>query len=116
MNMTATNYPKAGAYVRLWQRIREADPDTPTQCPETRRNLKVADLQRTYRNALHNRINSRGGIHFVGRKHSDHYQSNMRHDCRAVREWVNDRIIFRQLINPDIRARFSHYIWTDDEF
>lgn len=117
MNMTTTQYPHARSYVATWKRVKavaSSSPDAQIQAfggwfP----NSAIREYAK-FTKAMHARINLRGGVRFVGRKHSETYERDMRRDCWAIRDNATKRIIVRQLTTPELRRRFASILWTDE--
>ena len=72
------------------------------------------DAYAKFLKAMHSRINSRGGIKFEGRKHSEIYQTEQMRDCWNIRRHTAHRVIVRQIMTPELRQRFEHVIFTED--
>jgi hypothetical protein len=115
MIMTQAHYPHARNYCRAWQAAKQAAATNPTAQITIFRGWFPEEARRVlagFTDALHARINARGGITFAGRKQQDNYQHRLMHDCQVVRDHARIRLIVRphDLSTPDVRRRFGHII------
>jgi hypothetical protein len=72
------------------------------------------DVVNQFRTGMHDRIN-RHLPHFgKGRKWKSIYQTELSRDCRRIRERVNDRVILRQIMTPELKHRFGYLLFDDN--
>ena len=72
MNISAEHYPRARAYVTVWKRAKSAAAEMPALSVQAFTGWFPERADHAYAkflDALHARINQRGGVQFVGRKH-----------------------------------------------
>ncbi len=115
MNITQANYPKAAAYCKAWRTAKTVAAESPRRRIQVFRGHFPVEASIAYEgfiDALHIRINKRGGVTFTGRKHSEEYQNRLARDCYTVRDHATKRIIVRprDLSTPDIARRFAHIV------
>ena len=114
MNMTRANYPDAAAYCRKWRTLKRIAKTAPHLQVDPFRWFpeRADDAYARFLKAMHARINSRGGIKFEGRKHSDIYQTEQMRDCMDIRRNLTQRVIIheRHLRTPEMRRRYDHLV------
>lgn len=70
----------------------------------------AADVKRSMRERLQQKISSQLPWYGKGRKWQDTYQHQMMHDARAINNKASKRIRFYQILTPELHRRFSHLI------
>jgi len=112
MNMTRENYPKPGAYVQLWKRVKAAYHESPnTEAPWLDGWTKpVCEIWQEFVTAMHSRINKRGGLGKRGRKDSQDYVTRLRRDQRAIQAKVQNRVRLYQFQTVEAEKRFGHLL------
>lgn len=121
MNITHANYPQPAAYVRLWRAIKALPADAPITHP---RLIKAAyanlptdavGLTANFVDALHNRINSRGGLKMRGRRWAELYQVDLMRDQLDLHNKVRHRVVVRQWRTDIVRKRYSHLLHKPED-
>jgi hypothetical protein len=88
----------------------------PTQNPYYRDTLDREQARQLHKRLIDVAINRKAGIPDVScRKQETLYQNAIWRDCRRVRDNVNHRIIVRQFETDEIRRRYSHLLFQDEE-
>lgn len=117
MNMTKENYPHPAAYCKAWRQVLEAQGQAiefkvdwcTTKTPEQARQW--------FLDALHRRINTRGGIDKPrGKKDNSDYVRASYQDQQDIRDKVLRRIRVYQFRTPECRRRFANLLsdrWED---
>jgi hypothetical protein len=117
MNITARNYPQAGAYVRFWKRLKAAPLDqelTPNLAWDYGQTVRDA-LRKTH-DAVNNRINSRGGLDVArGKKDNEFYRSLERRDAWNIHDRIIHRVRIYQFETKIARERFNHLLSDRNE-
>jgi hypothetical protein len=123
VNMTREHYPDPGRYCRLWRRVASAAATDPEQRVDPvwayhalgSNACTMRELRGQFTCALHNRINSRGGLDgFRGRKDNSDYLAQCYRDQSAIRRRILKHVIVRQFETRECRRRFSHLLYDGE--
>lgn len=117
MNMTRANYPNPGAYVTLWRRVKALPKSDAYILEADRRGWgdSANTMKRRFHDAVHHRINRRGGLNMFGRRWDEDYQTNLFRDQSALHGRLQRRIIVRQFATDVVRRRFSHLLTKPED-
>ena len=77
--------------------------------------LDASGWRRSFRLALHRRINAKGEDPRRGRKLEDLYQVEMARDRDRIQAGVQHRVRIHQIATPELRRRFSHLLSRREE-
>jgi hypothetical protein len=77
--------------------------------------LDAEGWRRSFRRALHSRINSKGGLYDTGRKRSPEYQTGLVRDARRVQDRLRGRVRFYGFETPELRGRLGHLVSSHDD-
>jgi hypothetical protein len=116
MNITHEHYPRVGAYVRFWKRLKEVDPETRVPCAAWDHSETAGEALRGFSRAVNNRINSRGGLDTPrGRNDNTDYYWQEYRDKRAIEDHNIRRVRIYQFETSEARRRFSNLLSRYDE-
>lgn len=109
------NLPHVKEYVAGWKKAKSLEDDKVYYfklCDGFNEEKTGARIKLEYRQALHRRINQRGGEEW--RNHPVKGETDMYRDQYNLHNWLQKRIICRRLNTPKLQRRFAHLLWKED--
>lgn len=115
MHPGLASLPEPGRYVSAWKKVLVTPSTVSFDLGFPRGAVPRDQVLQEFREALDRRINHRGGIRHVGRKHSEIYQTELMRDAYALHDRLTKRVRVYRFACPEVNRRFGHLLARYDD-